>query len=134
MAEGKGYLTQFKATTLVNHTTLHASDPALLTKKVFIPVETLPSGVKVYYNGTSDSTVTPGNATQAIYATTGGATLYDSLLSQVGNYGVLTVSKINGGSSTCNAILAGVNDTTRFITGAAHIQLSASFELLTDWV
>ena len=133
MAESKGYLTSFKSTTMINHSALCATSPAALSKQVNAPIETLPNGTKVYYNGTSDSTVAPGNASQAIWAKSGGEALLSSLMASIGNYGALTLSKVAGGTSTCNAIMNGVSDNTRMITGTAHIQITVTFELLDNW-
>ena len=134
-----GYLTVFDTTTLINYTALKPMGIAKDTSKVAMRTYELPNGTKVNWDGTGDSIVTPGKATQEILATAGGMTLFNALTNKQGNYGVLTLTRLNSNPATvvtltCNAVLDMVDD---FYPQAAHdtavMHLRVTFELISAW-
>lgn len=129
-----GYLVTFDGTTLVDHSNKRALDVVDNTSGVNLPVSILPNGTKVYYNGTSDSTTTPGRAKQRLINVSAGNTFYATLVGKLGNYGTLTLDPLDGGANlTCSAILVSVRDITPILRSRDKLWVEVEFELLTDW-
>jgi hypothetical protein len=136
-----GYLTSFDGTTLINHTTLRALKAAVITPIPHLLIYTLPTGTRVNYNGTSDAVVTPGTASQDIFATSGGEAVFDALYAKLGNYsasgagGGLILTKLVGGTSTATAYLSSIEDMTGRIhgpSGNTTMIFTVTFELVTN--
>ena len=132
-----GYLTIFDTTTLVDHSNKRALDVVDNTSGVNAPVTILPNGTKVYYNGTSDATTTPGRARQRIINISAARTFYETLVGKLGNYGQLTLAETdhatNPTTHTCYAILMSVRDITPILRTRDKMWIEVEFELLTDW-
>ena len=134
MTNKLGYLVTFDGTTLVDHSNKRALDVVDNTSGVNAPVTILPNGTKVYYNGTSDSTITPGRARQRVISTSAGNTFYTTLVGKLGNYGTLTLDPLDGGADrTCSALLMSVRDITPILRSRDKLWIEVEFELLTDW-
>ena len=134
MANTVGYLTAFDGVTLLNHSTLKATNNVSNTSTVLLRTHVLPSGFKVYYPAAADSPVTPGKATQDIYCVSGGEALYGALTPKLGHIGTLTLTKLATGTLTCSAVLEAVdNITQRSIHGTGYMQIRVTFELISEW-
>jgi len=128
-----GYLTAFDGLTLIDHSTKTGRTPLSNAATVNLPIYVLPNGTKAYYNGTTDATLTPGRMTQGLLCTASGRTFYNQIVAKLGNYGVLTLTKANGGTATANAILLAVIDVTPGLAVRDYIWIDATFEVLDNW-
>ena len=133
MSNNVGFLTLFDGTTLVNHSDQRATDVVDNTSGVNVPLVILPNGTKVYYNGTSDSTTTPGRAIQRFAEWSDGVSIYGTLVGKLGHIGTLTKTRLGGTTYTCDAVLIGVRDVTPILRTRANMIIEVEFELLTDW-
>lgn len=134
MASVLGYLVTFDGNTMVNHTTKRALDVVDNTSGVNLPVVILPNGTKVYYNGTSDSTTTPGKAKQRVIVTTGADSFYANMIAKLGDYGTLTLDPVDGSANlTCSAVCTSVRDITPILRDRDSMWMEFEFELLTNW-
>ena len=137
-----GYLTSFDGTTLINHTTLCALKAADVSPTPHLLIYTLTTGARVNYNGTADAVVTPGTASQEIFATSGGEAVFNALYAKLGNYsasgagGGLVLTKFTGGNLTATAYLYSVEDITDRIhgpTGDTTMIMRVTFEMVTNF-
>lgn len=135
-----GYLLSFDGTIIVDivgATTLRALDVLQNTATVHLKTFVTPSGVKINYDGISDSDLTPTRISQDILCTSGGIALYGTLVAKLGNYGISVLSPLSGGADLSNAgtILVGVEDITpQKINRTGSIHIRVIIEIVGDWV
>lgn len=134
-----GFLTVFDGLTISNYTTLKPTIIAVDTSKPALRMYMLPNGTKVNWNGIGDDDITPGQITQEIHCTSGGMSLFNNLKAKEGNYGVLTLTRMNSNpvtivTMTCNANLVSVVDISpNPIHDTATMDLRMIFELWSVW-
>ena len=129
-----GYLITVDGTTIVNHTTLRAVNVVQNTATVNVPTYVLPSQVKVYYNGTADSTTTPGTMSQDIICTSGGIALYGTLSAKIGNYVTSVLSPLSGADLTnTGTVIMAVDDITPQIKHDGDVHIRVTIEVIGDW-
>jgi hypothetical protein len=127
-----GYLITFDSTTMINHTTLKGASIAQNNATVALRTYVLPNGVKVNYDGAADSNVTHGQISQDIFCTTGGATLYGTLVGKLGNYASLILDPLTGSNVTFNAILLSVEDVSATpIERISRMTIRVTFEIIS---
>ena len=135
-----GYLITFDGTTLINHTTLKGASICQNGAKARPLLYTLSTGTIVNYDGTADAAVVPGEVSQDIFCTSGGATLYGTLVGKLGNYsasgagGGLILSPLTGADVTTAAILLAVDDISATpIERVSRMTIRVTFQTLATW-
>ena len=129
-----GYLITFDSTTLIDHSTLKGASICQNGATVHRRTYVLPSGTVVNYDGTADSVVVPGEVSQDIFCTTGGAALYNTLSAKLGYYGDLVLSPLSGANVTATAILLSVEDvSTTPIERVSRMTIRVTFQTLDTW-
>jgi len=135
-----GYLLSFDGTVIIDivgATTLRATNVLQNAAVVNDLTFTIPSGVKIDYNGTSAATTTPGQLAQEFIATSGGKALYGVLKAKLGTYGTSILSPLDGTSDLSNTgtRLVGVEDVTPSNierVNSMHIRVTVS--IVGDWL
>jgi hypothetical protein len=132
MAEVIGYASSFTPIgTIVNGTTRFATTFTDGGVRATPRIIQLGNGTLVHYDGTSDAPTTPGTVSQEIFDT-GGVTYYNTCRQNIGGYGTLTVSGLTG-SSTAEAILINVEDTTPVQGNRARMWINLTWQIIDDW-
>ena len=130
----QGYLITVDSTTIVNHTTLKARNVIQNTATANIRTYTLPTGVKVDYDGSSDVGVTPGTMTQEIVATTGGIALYWTLAAKIGDYVTSVFSPLSGADLTNTSTrIVSVDDVTPGLKRSDEVHISITIDIVGTW-
>jgi hypothetical protein len=140
VANTVGYLITFDGTTLINHSTLLGASICQNGATVHRRTYVLPTGTVVNYDGTADAAVVPGEVSQDIFCTTGGATLYNTLSGKIGNYsasgagGGLILSPLSGADVTVAAILLSVEDVSATpVERVSRMTIRVTFQTLAAW-
>lgn len=134
MTVNTGFLTAFDGATMVDHTTSYALSTAVVNMTVQARVYTLPHGLNVNFDASSNSTITPNNAIQEVHHTVNGYTKADDLEQKLGVQGTLTHVSLGGTSKTCTAILTSAQRIGPGSVGdRATIQMRYEFRLVSMW-
>lgn len=134
-ATALGYLITVDGTTIVNHTTLKAISVVQNTASVQARTFVTPSGVKINYDGTANSDVTPGRMAQDILCTTGGIALYATLIGKLGNKVTSVLSPLSGADLTnTSTIIVGVEDNTpQNVKRDGDVHIRVTIDITGDW-
>ena len=132
-----GFIITIDGVTIVDHGTYKASGVAQNAATANVLTYVLPNGTKINYDGTADSTTTPGRMIQDTVCTSGGATKYAAMVAKLGNYVTSRLDPLKTATGILNnpgTILVGVEDTT---PGNMHsdeyMHIRYTIEVVGDW-
>lgn len=129
-----GYVSAFDGVTLVDGTSKLAASFDFASVEVSTKIKRLPNGTIVRYDGTDDSDMLPGNTQSVtVYCKNSYKTFVEQMHGKIGDYGVLTFTKLSGGTVTCNAVLTDVKDATPILTARNRGRVRMTWQLVSLW-